>query len=106
MLTGKFFQQPVHCNLTRQWGAYIEVKTPPMGKPIIGKIQKTKIFALRMSRGKTKNPKRVIFKNLLFGKLNSKIYVIGRTVDWFESKPTQMQALELSACDAGCIKIS
>ncbi len=25
-----------------------------MGKPIIGKIQKTKILALRMSRGKTK----------------------------------------------------
>ncbi|MGB2490244.1 MAG: hypothetical protein ACPIC4_04885 [Candidatus Puniceispirillaceae bacterium] len=69
-----------------------------MGKPIIGKIQKTKILALRMSRGKTKkNPKRVIYKNLLFGKLDCKIYVICRAEDWFKSKPTQMQALELSA---------
>ena len=90
MLTGKFFQQPVHRNFTRQWGAHIEVKTPPMNKPIIGKIEKTKSLALRMSRGKNKNPKRVIFKNLLFGKLNCKIYVIGRTKDWFKSKPTQM----------------
>ena len=68
-----------------------------MDKPIIGKIQKTKILALRMSRGKNKNPKRVIYKNLLFGKLDCKIYVIGRAEDWFKSKPTQMQALELSA---------